>query len=625
MPLFLINTAVVVLGSAILAMRLPLGRAMRVVAALLVMQAWITAVLIVAGAVLRTLDAAAISLVNVAVLAVVAVVSRDTIRDMSARLASFDPDPRPAIRSLAGWVRREPAVAVAAGVVGAGVLWKLVQALRLPVLDFDGFSYHLVTVDVWLQSGVIGRVPQRIWSDGYPANGELITLWLMAFTRSDVLANLTAWLALPLAMAATAGLARNLGASRSAAVLAGLLVGGTPAALALSASTYVDLWAMADVAAAACFAILALRTRGSAVVPVVLAGMAIGLAVGTKASMAIPMGAIALALVVAAVRGATPGTSRARAAIQIGLLVAVPAIALGGYWYAKNLVVFGDPFWPFHLGPFRGVGDFRMITQTPAALVGDPGFVAILRSWFADVGLRAYQYDTRIGGFGVVWGLALVLALVGLVRLKPALRWPVILVGAAMLLTLLTMPMGWWPRLTLFVVVPVVALAAVGLSRLARRPGQLATAAVVVLVSWSVLIAAGRSNLLVLAGGRTPPAALALARIMAAGDPLRRDLGLWTTCSTVTGLPAGAAVAADGFALVHAIVGHELERRALPPIEMSGDPTVLHDRLIDAGATHVVLGAGSIGLSAATGRPDLFSPLGPTCLDAHVFALTGLG
>ena len=83
---------------------------------------------------------------------------------------------------------------------------------------------------------------------------------------------------------------------------------------------------------------------------------------------------------------------------------------------------------------------------------------------------------------------------------------------------------------------------------------------------------------------------------MAAGDPLRRDLGLWTTCSTVTDLPAGASVAADGFSLVHAIVGHELERRALPPIEMSSDPVVLHDRLRDAGATHVVLGPASIGL-----------------------------
>src|SRR4029078_8604388 len=88
-----------------------------------------------------------------------------------------------------------------------------------------------------------------IWSDGYPANGELITLWLMAFTRNDTLANLTALLGMPLEMAATGGLAGVLGARRDLAILAGLIAGATPAVIALAASTYVDIWAMADIAA----------------------------------------------------------------------------------------------------------------------------------------------------------------------------------------------------------------------------------------------------------------------------------------------------------------------------------------------------------------------------------------
>jgi hypothetical protein len=624
MLLFVVNSLVAVLGSAVLALRLPLGPWMRVVAALLLAQAWITFVLLVAGVGLRTLDAAAITAVNIALGLLAGVLSRDVLGTIPAWLAAVRTRPRPGAGEVAAWIRREPALVTLAAIVGLAVLWKLIQALRLPVLDYDGFSYHLVTVDVWLQSGAIGRVPQRIWSDGYPANGELITLWLMAFTRSDVLANLTAILALPLAMGGTAGLARVLGAPRRRATLAGLVVGGTPAVLALAASTYVDVWAMADVAAAACFGAVALRSsRSTARIPIVLAAIAIGLAVGTKASMAIPMGAVALVLVAAPLRDRLPWPVRLREAVARVALIGLPAVLFGGYWYVKNLVVFGDPFWPFHVGPFRGAYDFGIITQTPSALVGDPGIVAIIRSWLADIGLRAYQYDTRVGGFGVVWVLLLVLAIVGLTRLRPGLRPYVAVLGGAMIVTLLTMPMGWWPRLTLFVVVPVAALGAVALGRLPSMPARVLAAAVVVLTSWSVLVTSIRSNLLPLPG--SAPGAITLARLIAAGDPLRVDLGLWSSCATITRLPAGSAVLANGFQLVHATVGHSLERRAVPPIAMSDDAATLYARLREAGATHVVLGAGSIGLPAATGRPDLFIPLGPTCLDAHVFALTGLG
>ena len=71
------------------------------------------------------------------------------------------------------------------------LLWRTFLALRMPVIDYDGWSYHLVTVDVWLQANEIVRVPQRIWTDGNPSNGEVLTTWLMAFDRRDALAGFT--------------------------------------------------------------------------------------------------------------------------------------------------------------------------------------------------------------------------------------------------------------------------------------------------------------------------------------------------------------------------------------------------------------------------------------------------
>jgi hypothetical protein len=618
----LVNSVIVALGSGLVALALSVGPGVRVIATLLLAQAWITCVLLLSGVGLQRLDATAITAVNLAIALAVVIGCRRHMPRLAAGIRAAPGAVRSWIGGLRGSIVRRPAIAIVGAVVGAGLAWKLAQALRLPTLDYDGFSYHLVTVDVWLQGGAIGRVPQRIWSDGYPANGELITLWLMAFTRSDMLANLTAFLAVPLAMAATAGLARTLGATRDRAILAGLVIGGTPAVLALSASTYVDSWAMADVAAAAVFGALAVRSgRTGSPVPFVLAGVAIGLAVGTKASMAIPMATIAAALVLASTRAAGTWPDRARAAARTAVLVAVPALALGGYWYLKNLLVFGDPFWPFTLGPFHGIGDFGLITQTPAGLAGDPEPVAILRSWFADFGARSYLYDTQIGGFGLVWALLLVLAVVGIARTERAVRGYIAALGAAMLVTLLTMPMGWWPRLTLFFVVLVAALAAVGVSRLPRLPNRVVVAVIVVLVSLSVQVTVGRSNLLPGLDSRQPPA-VTLARIMAAGDPLRVDIGLWGVCSRVTGLPKGARVAVDSFALVHAVIGHALDRTSLPPMDMSADPKVLAQRLHLVGATHLILAPWSVALPGVTDRPDLFPPLGQTCRAAQVFEVS---
>src|SRR5882724_5772398 len=121
--------------------------------------------------------------------------------------------------------------------------WQIEQAWRFPVLDWDGLAYHLVTVDVWLQQGAIVDVPQpqRVWSSAFPANGELMTLWLMAFTGNDDLADLTSAAYVPLLVAGTALLASSLGADRPAALIGGLLAALVPAAIVLGGTTYVDV------------------------------------------------------------------------------------------------------------------------------------------------------------------------------------------------------------------------------------------------------------------------------------------------------------------------------------------------------------------------------------------------
>jgi hypothetical protein len=141
--------------------------------------------------------------------------------------------------------------------------WRSALALRWPVLDYDGVSYHLVTVAVWLQDGVIGRVPQRIWSDGYPANGELVSTWLALATGTSSLTTFTGMAGVPLGVIATVGLARIIGAGRRPAILAGLLFGAVPALVLLMSTTYVDTIAASTAVAAWYLGLSAMRAESS--------------------------------------------------------------------------------------------------------------------------------------------------------------------------------------------------------------------------------------------------------------------------------------------------------------------------------------------------------------------------
>ena len=61
-----------------------------------------------------------------------------------------------------------PPAAIAFAVIVVMLLWRTFLALRMPVIDYDGWSYHLVTVDVWLPANEIVRVPQQIMDRRQP-------------------------------------------------------------------------------------------------------------------------------------------------------------------------------------------------------------------------------------------------------------------------------------------------------------------------------------------------------------------------------------------------------------------------------------------------------------------------
>jgi hypothetical protein len=148
-----------------------------------------------------------------------------------------------------------------------------------------------------------------------------------------------------------------------------------------------------------------------------VAGLAAGLAVGTKLTVLATAGALTLV-----VFGLARGARLRATAIWLG-----PVLAGGAYWYLRNLIAVGNPLPQVrHLGPLHLPGPQRLQTARPDFPVVH--YATDTHVW------RAYFVPGVHEAFGVLWPLVLAAAIAGAVlaiarRGQPLLQ----LLGAAAL------------------------------------------------------------------------------------------------------------------------------------------------------------------------------------------------
>jgi hypothetical protein len=251
-----------------------------------------------------------------------------------------------ALAELAAWWRSAPGaarVALGAG-LGAGAVW-IAYGLYRPALGPDALLYHLPVAVAFVQTGDPTSMPaviDHLPVEAYPLNFELLTAWGMGLSDS-----LVAFTVLPVGLLALTALAGYAGLRelRVAPAVAGL------AAAAITLAPQAVGWqftgAVTDPAAlcwvVCCGSLCAASLRQPAAYPVAL--IAGGLGVGTKLT-AVPLTVAALGLAAVAVRGRLPRMP--------GVLAAASALAgfLGLFVYARNLVRYGSPLWPFYATPW---------------------------------------------------------------------------------------------------------------------------------------------------------------------------------------------------------------------------------------------------------------------------------
>jgi hypothetical protein len=204
--------------------------------------------------------------------------------------------------------------------------------------------------------GAVEPIVPNLPVGNYPLTNEVLLAWGAGIGRSFVFVSL--WspvMAALLTVAAWAGL-RSL---RIPVGVAALVVGLLCAVPVLThyqengAST--DLPALSWLVSAASLALASVRRPGLLAPALVAAG----LAVGTKTTT------LPLAVLIFGLGGFASRTELRRLVGPLALAGAA-AIAIGGYWYLRNLVDHGSPLWPFvrtpwgdplppAIGPERGV------------------------------------------------------------------------------------------------------------------------------------------------------------------------------------------------------------------------------------------------------------------------------
>ena len=356
-------------------------------------------------------------------------------------------------------------------------LWtvRTVIAVRRGINDPDSLGYHVPFAATFAQTGfadqhryVLPGLPVHF----YPANDELLSALALVLTKSVVFATVKNLIlgGLVLLAAHAAGQAHRAGllAVSGAATILGMPV----ATFSQPGEAVNDVFAVFVLLGGV--AVLAHARERPA--PYVLALACAGAAYGTKFSAiapAVALGAVALWLLVARVR------SRRLLSAAAGVAA---SLALGGSWYLRNTLAFGNPLPPARLG----IGPFQL-EQIKTQVLGNSFSVA----WYLLRGEALGDFwdglSQAVGPLFLAVLAAVVVGLVGALRSGDGFRRGLGVLAALAIVGYLTTPASaFGPRgdpagfvINVHYAIPalVIAMVAAGIA-LARWRGAVALPAV---------------------------------------------------------------------------------------------------------------------------------------------------
>lgn len=259
--------------------------------------------------------------------------------------------------------KREPLGWSLVYLIPASVILLLVFVSGYGVVNgYDSTSYHLPMGAAWwkgssLSAGTNVHLSYPANMESYPGNMELLLRWVLAI-GTDRYAFLVAFLSAAASLYVLYKICLATGQTRANAAIAASCAITCPLLPNLATTSYSDTVGTLCLLLAVFFAIEWLQSELRSTFSLAWIGLALGLAVGTKYSMLPPALVIALPLAYLTFGACLeeqlppqygePGRVRVNWGRLAGnaLVFLVPGLAGGAFWYLRNFLEQGNPFYP---------------------------------------------------------------------------------------------------------------------------------------------------------------------------------------------------------------------------------------------------------------------------------------
>lgn len=198
-------------------------------------------------------------------------------------------------QDLTELIKNHPVLGIWLLLTAALYLLQAVLILLLPQNNYDSMTYHLSRVGYWLQHQSLAPwLTPNPRQTTFPINAELGVLWTVLFTGSDRWSGFIQWMSVPTIALAVYSITRMLDATRSQALFGSLLFSNLTGVLLQTTTTQNDLVVSALFICCLYFLFLAHKEHSSA--GLYFSALAIGLAVGTKSTIAFVLPAFAVCI-----------------------------------------------------------------------------------------------------------------------------------------------------------------------------------------------------------------------------------------------------------------------------------------------------------------------------------------
>ncbi len=367
------------------------------------------------------------------------------------------------------------------------VCWMVFLGYLFPSYTWDALWYHLPIVGYIIQSGAIQENATAsiidLFINIFPKNIELFFVWNTIFLKNDIITDLSQLLFTITGVFTIYSIAIKLGLKEKYALYSSFLFFFTPVVILQSTTNYVDIAVSVLFLVAINFLIydnpenssnseagpIPLRERK---IPILLAGLATGILLGSKGSG--PLFVIVLLgilLIREFIKRFNPfklfynfpsnvlssrckGYSAKDSFILYFIYFIIPAFLIGGYWYIKNWILYGNPVYPievsfFNITLFKGLFE-GIIDPTPAVidrltLLNRPFYVWLER-------VKYYLYDSRLSGFGPVWFILLLPSIAtALFYTLKRKRYNFLFISTILIITFIIHPRNWYTRYVIFI------------------------------------------------------------------------------------------------------------------------------------------------------------------------------